>query len=486
MQPASCDFEGVRLKSAWLRFSLATCVLLAAAAHAATPGVQVWVTTADQSRLLAREPEVAFAAQAPLATRIDIDPQRRYQEMVGFGAAITDSSAWLIEKRLSTAQRTALLEELFGRDGGLGLSFTRISIGASDFSLSHYSLDDPPGGAADPQLAYFSIAPNRDYLLPVLRSALAINPDLRIVASPWSPPGWMKDSGSMVRGRLRPEAYAAFASYLAKFVDAYAAEGVPIFALTIQNEPDFEPPDYPGMKLNARERARIIGQFLGPLLAQRPTRPLLLDWDHNWIKPASPRAVLADPVAAPFIAGVAWHCYKGDVRAQGRVHNAHPDKDTYLTECSGGNWEPRFERSLQWFVRELIIGSTRGWSRGVALWNLALDERHGPHAGGCTDCRGVVTIDSATGAITRNVEYYVLAHASRFVRPGARRIESTTGVRGLESVAFQNADDGSIALIVLNTAIGQRSFSVRSAGRVLDHALPPGAVATYVIEDAPR
>jgi glucosylceramidase len=191
-------------------------------------------------------------------------------------------------------------------------------------------------------------------------------------------------------------------------------------------------------------------------------------------------------VAAPFIAGVAWHCYNGDVSAQRPVHDAHPDKDAYLTECSGGNWEPRWERSLQWFVHQLIIGSTRGWSRGVLLWNLALDEHHGPHAGGCTDCRGVVTIDSATGAITRNVEYYVLAHASRFVRPGAHHIESTTGVRGLESVAFQNKDDGSIALIVLNTAPWQRRFSVRCAGRVLNYALPPGAVATFVLENALR
>src|SRR5262245_46317966 len=272
---------------AGIRLSLATCaLLLAATSRAATPaGVQAWVTTADQSRLLARDPDVALSTRAPLTTRIDVDPQRRYQEMVGFGAAVTDSSAWVIENRLNATQRATLLQELFGRDGGLGLSFTRITIGGSDFSLSHYSLDDPPGGAADPQLTHFSIAPNRAYLLPVLRAALAINPDLRIVASPWSPPGWMKDSGSMVGGRLRPEAYQAFAAYLANFVDAYAAEGIPIFALTIQNEPDFEPEDYPGMKLHAQERARIIGQFLGPLLAQRRTRPLLLDWDHNWINP---------------------------------------------------------------------------------------------------------------------------------------------------------------------------------------------------------
>src|SRR6185436_19004010 len=244
--------------------------------------------------------------------------------------------------------------------------------------------DDPPGGKADPDLAHFSIEPNRAFLLPVLKSALEVNPQLHIVASPWSPPGWMKTSGSMVGGRLRPEAQPALANYLVRFVDAFAAEGVPIFALTLQNEPGFEPGNYPGMKLDPQERAAIIGRYLGPTLAQRPAAPLILDWDPKW-------AV-----------------------------------------------------SLHWFTSKLIIGSTRGWARGVVLWNLALDESHGPHAGGCTDCRGVVTIDSATGAVTRNVEYYVLGHASRFVRPGAHRIESTTGVKGLESVAFQNADDGSL------------------------------------------
>jgi len=461
---------------------LAICALAVAVGSnaGAADAVQAWVTTADQSRLLTREPDLAFAAQAPLAIRIEVDPQRHYQEMVGFGAAVTDSSAWLIENRLTEAQRAALLKELFGRDGGLGLSFTRISIGASDFSLTHYSLDDPPGGKADPDLAHFSIQPNRAYLLPVLKAALTINPQLRIVASPWSPPGWMKTSGSMVGGRLRPEAQPALANYLVRFVDAFTAEGVPVFALTLQNEPGFEPGNYPGMKLDPQERAAIIGRYLGPTLAQRPAAPLILDWDHNWDVPASPLAVLADPVASRFVAGVAWHCYNGDVKAQAPVHDAHPDKDAYLTECSGGDWDPKWEGSLHWFTSKLIIGSTRGWARGVVLWNLALDESHGPHAGGCTDCRGVVTIDSATGAVTRNVEYYVLGHASRFVRPGAHRIESTTGVKGLESVAFQNADDGSLALIVLNSARRQRQFSVSVVGQSFQYALPAGAVATFV------
>ena len=440
--------------------------------------VEAWVTTGDRSRLLARESGLSFATRATLANQIDVDADRRYQSIVGYGAAVTDASAWLIQTRLNEAQRAALLKELFGRDDGLGLSFTRISIGASDFSRSHYSLADTPDGKPDPDLKHFSIEPNRAELLPVLRAARAINPELRVVASPWSPPGWMKTSGSLVHGRLLPEAQPALAAYLVRFSDAFAAEGVPLFALTLQNEPDYDTPDYPGMRLEAPERARIIGQFLGPMLAKRPGAPIILDWDHNWDKPESPLAVLADRQANPFIAGVAWHCYGGDVAAQTPVHAAYPDKDAYLTECSGGEWDKGWADSLRWFTRELIIGSTRGWSRGIILWNLALDEQHGPHAGGCGNCRGVVTIDSRTGAITRNLEYYVLGHASRFVMPGAHRIESTTGVKGLASVAFQNPD-GSIVLIVLNDAKSQRKFSVSSAGASFDYALPAGAVATF-------
>ena len=440
--------------------------------------VEAWVTTGDRSRLLARESGLSFATRATLANQIDVDADRRYQSIVGYGAAVTDASAWLIQTRLNEAQRAALLKELFGRDDGLGLSFTRISIGASDFSRSHYSLADTPDGKPDPDLKHFSIEPNRAELLPVLRAARSINPDLRIVASPWSPPGWMKTSGSLVHGRLLPEAQPALAAYLVRFSDAFAAEGVPLFALTLQNEPDYDTPDYPGMRLEAPERARIIGQFLGPMLARRPGAPIILDWDHNWDKPESPLAVLADRQANPFIAGVAWHCYGGDVAAQTPVHAAYPDKDAYLTECSGGEWDKGWADSLRWFTRELIIGSTRGWSRGIILWNLALDEQHGPHAGGCGNCRGVVTIDSRTGAITRNLEYYVLGHASRFVMPGAHRIESTTGVKGLASVAFQNPD-GSMVLIVLNDAKSQRKFSVSSAGASFDYALPAGAVATF-------
>jgi glucosylceramidase len=306
---------------------------------------------------------------------------------------------------------------------------------------------------------------------------LAINPQLKVMASPWSAPGWMKTSGSLIKGSLRPDAYGPFAEYFRRYIEAYRAEGVPIYAITIQNEPHFEPADYPGMRVDPPARARFIGAYLGPLFAREQIPTLILDWDHNWDEPNSPLQVLADSVARRYVAGVAWHCYGGEVSAQGKVHDAFPAKDAYFTECSGGEWAPKFADNLVWTVRTLIIGSTRNWARGVLLWNLALDEHYGPHKGGCGNCRGVVTIHSQSGAITRNDEYYSLAHASRFVRPGARRIESSTGVAGLESVAFRNPDSSTV-LIVVNTTAEQRRFVVRWTSKSLVYALPAGAVAT--------
>lgn len=444
------------------------------------PAVQAWVTSADQTKLLARQPDMVFGDSAAAASNIDVDANTRYQAMVGFGAALTDASAWLIQNRMNSAQRTALMQDLFGRGSGIGLSFTRLTIGASDFSRTHYSLDDRPPGQTDPTLAYFSFDVQPADVLPVVQSAKLINPQLSVMASPWSAPGWMKSSDSLIQGRLLPQYYGVYAEYLRRYLDAWEARGVPIFALTAQNEPHFEPANYPGMRLDDAARASFIGQHLGPLLARRATAVRILDWDHNWDEPNAPLTVLADPLARPYVAGVAWHCYAGDVSAQTQVHNAYPDKETYFTECSGGAWAPQWSDNLLWNVRTLVIGATRGWARGVLLWNLALDENHGPHLGGCSDCRGVVTINSATGEVTRNAEYYALAHASRFVRPGAQRIDSSSGVNGLDSVAFRNADDGSLALLVANSAADTRSFSVRQAGQSFSYALPAGSVATFV------
>jgi glucosylceramidase len=441
------------------------------------PGAAVWVTTGDQHKLLSREPDVSFTTRntAGLAT-ISVDDTATYQEMVGFGAAITDAAAMNIN-RLPPDRREALLRELFDPDSGIGLSFTRLTIGASDFSPRQYSLDDMPPGQRDPRVARFSIEPNRVDVVPVVQRALAINPQLKIMASPWSAPGWMKTSGRLIGGTLWPNAYGPFAQYLLGYVEAYDSLGVPIYAITVQNEPHFEPTNYPGMRLDPSDRARFIRENLGPLFQRKRISTLILEWDHNWDDPDAPLRVLGDSVARRYIAGVAWHCYGGDVTAQTKVHDAYPAVDTYFTECSGGDWSPAFADNLVWNVRTLIIGATRNWARGVLLWNLALDELHGPYTGGCGNCRGVVTINSLSGAVTRNVEYYALGHASRFVRPGARRIGSTSGVAGLESVAFRNPDSSRV-LIVVNTAAAERRFAVRWGGKALLYTLPGGAVVT--------
>lgn len=454
---------------------------LAGSPAVAGPTVQSWLTTADQTRLLAPQPAQTFARRKPLAPMIAVDASRRYQSMVGFGAALTDASAWLIRHKLDAAQRQALLGELFGRaDGGLGFGVARLTIGASDFSLKHYSYDDRPAGETDAALAHFSIDESRGHVLPVVQQAMAINPALYLIASPWTAPGWMKTGDSLIKGRLRPDRFDDFSRYLLRMVDAFAVEGVAIAALTLQNEPHFEPDDYPGMRLEPADRSRLISQHLGPLLAGRGGRPQLIEWDHNWDLPESPLAVLADAQANRFIAGVGWHCYGGQVQAQSRVREAHPDKDVWLTECSGGAWAPDWAKSLPWMVNQLVIGSTRHWARGVLLWNLALDERHGPHLGGCKDCRGVVTIDSRTGTVTRNLEYYALAHASRFVRAGARRIASSEAVDGLQNVAFRHDDDASVVLIVCNDAAVAKTFSVRQGDQILAYTLPRESVATLV------
>lgn len=447
------------------------------AAAAPTP-VQAWVTTGDQSKLLSREKDAAFDGARRAGVVIEVDPAKRYQEIAGFGAAITDASAELIQGRLTAPARDALMQELFGRKGdGIGLSFTRLTIGASDFSSQHYTFDDMPKGQTDPELKHFSIEPNRKTVLPTVKAALAINPQLRVMASPWSAPAWMKTNDHLYQGALKPEAFAPFAQYLSRYVSAYKAEGVPIFALTLQNEPHFEPADYPGMRVDPARRAAFIGGHLGPVLAKQNPGTQIFDWDHNWSQPNSPREVLADKAASKYISGVAWHCYEGDVKVQTEVHDEFPGKDTWFTECSGGQWDHDFAHTLQYFTRTLVIGTTRGWARGVSLWNLALDENYGPHKGGCGDCRGVVTINSKTGAVTRNVEYYALAHASRFVRPGARRIASTSGVGGLDTVAFRNTD-GAIALVVANPEKTAREFSVKVGASSFGYTMPASSVAT--------
>ena len=459
--------------------ALALVGMVSCATTSHAPVAQVWVTTADRSRLLARDADLRFTAATPLPLNIEVDVHHRYQEFLGVGAAFTDSSALLFEQKLTPEVRAALMHELFGKPPGIGMSLMRVPIAASDFSTEHYSFDDRPAGESDPSLEHFALGVHGERVLALVRAAHEINPELRLIGSTWSAPAWMKSSGSLVTGHLLPEYYDAFADYLLHFADSYRQAGVPLYGLTAQNEPGYEPKDYPGMRFGSPERSRFIAGHLGPKLADHARAPLYFDYDHNWDVSEAPLQVLDDEDAARHVSGIAWHCYGGHIDAQTLVHTAHPDYATLLTECSGGEWQHSWAEALAWFGGTMIIENARNWGGGTILWNLALDEHHGPHLGGCNNCRGVVTIDSITGAVTRNVEYYSLAHLGRFVRPGARRVESTSDVDGLISAAFRNSDDGSVALLVFNTAAAARKFSVHQGRRRLAYELPAGALATF-------
>jgi glucosylceramidase len=417
------------------------------------------------------------AARTPTLT-ISVDDSVRYQQIDGFGASLTDSSAWLLWHKLSVAQRKEALEMLFSPSKGIGLSVLRQPMGASDFALESYSYDDLPRGETDPELKKFSIDHDREYIIPILRDALALNPDLKIIATPWSPPGWMKTSGSMIQGSLLPSAYAPLAKYFVKYVQAYEAAGIPIYGVTPQNEPLNVPVDYPGMGMTAAEQTKFLREYLGPAFREARLKTKLMVFDHNWDLLEFPIKLLSDSEAAPFTAGVAIHCYGGSVTAQSELHARFPDKDIWMTECSGGEWQKG--KLLEQQAR-LIIGSTRNWARSVVLWNLALNQNHQPYLGGCTTCRGVITVnDSASPAqVTPTVDFTALAHASKFVSPGTHRIESNTFEQGsLEDVAFRNPD-GSIVLLVLNSSGAPISFNIGWKGKYATYKLDGAALATF-------
>lgn len=444
--------------------------------------IRVWLTTPDQTNMLTQRPDIVVTKNGNTSQpTILVDEQQSYQQMVGFGASFTDSSAWLVQKTLTSKDRSALMKKLFHPREGIGLSFLRQPLGASDFTTGgNYSYDEMPVGQTDPTLATFSIQHDRASILPLLKLARRINPHLQIMGTPWSPPGWMKSGDSMIGGTLNTSAYESYAHYFVKLIQAYAAQGVSLYAITPQNEPLLAPSGYPGMRLSSTEEATFITHHLGPAFAANGISTKILIYDHNWDTPEYPEAILADSAAAAYVAGSAFHGYAGDPNAQSRVHDAYPDKEIYFTECSGGDWSPDFGQNLQWQTRNLLIGATRHWAKTVTLWNMVLDQQNGPQNGGCTNCRGVVTIDQQHGTITYNVEYYVLGHISKFVAPGAYRIGSSSVENGgIEQVAFRNPD-GFKALLALNTAPSSTTFTVQSDTASFTSTLPAGAVATFI------
>jgi glucosylceramidase len=444
--------------------------------------VQVVETTGDRAMLLQPQPTVTFGSGSPSGLVITVNSGTKYQQMDGFGASLTDSSAWVVSNKLTASQQTTLWQSLFSPTSGIGISFLRQPMGASDFTATgNYSYDDVPAGQTDPNLTNFSIAHDTTYILPLLQQALAVNPAIKVVAVPWSPPAWMKTSATMNGGNMNTAYFPSLAQYFVKFMQGYQQQGVPVYAVLPQNEPLNSNTGYPTEYLAATDEAAFIGGNLGPALnAAGLSSVKILGYDHNWDQPSYPETLLADATAGPYLAGSAFHCYAGDVSAQSTVEAAYPSKGIWFTECSG-TVGSSFAGDLAWNAENLLIGATRNWARGVSLWNLALDQNSGPTNGGCQKCRGVVTIDSSVSpaTISNNVEYYVLGHLAKFVVPGAYRIDSNSfGHGSIEDVAFQNPD-GSIVLLVLNSAGSSGGFTVSWNGQIFSYRLPAGAVATF-------
>lgn len=442
--------------------------------------VTLWTTTGNQTKLLARDTTVSLVQkqQNNQGITITLEEQETLQEMEGFGAALTESSAFLMHTKLNAPQRKELIRELFTSDTGIGISYLRVTMGASDFSLEDFTYNDRPAGETDTALEHFSIAKDQKYLIPVLKEILEVAPRIRLMATPWSAPAWMKTNGKLAGGKLKPEYYPAFARYFVKYLKAYQNEGIEIDAISVQNEPLHEAA-YPSMRMEANEQLDFIKNHLGPLLEKENIKTKILAYDHNWDRPDYPMTILADADARKYVSGSAFHAYAGNVTAMSTVQEAFKDKGIYFTEISGGQWATNFADNMVWNMKNIFIGAPANWSKNALLWNLALDENHGPKNGGCGDCRGVITI-SEGGFIQRNVEYYALAHLSKFVADGAKRIK-TNPVTAVEHVAFKNPD-GTVAVVILNGANNfQRVNLVRGNGQVIFNQ-EQASVVTYVLK----
>ncbi|MEQ1606613.1 MAG: glycoside hydrolase family 30 beta sandwich domain-containing protein [Pyrinomonadaceae bacterium] len=438
--------------------------------------VEYWLTKGDETVLLAKHSKpLIFDSQKSDFLTINIDETKTFQTIDGFGYTLTGGSAFVIN-RLGRVKRAQLLRELFGNDpDSIAISYLRVSMGSSDLDSGTFSYNDLPKGQTDPGLKKFSLGPDRKDLIPLLKDILRINPRIKIMASPWSAPVWMKDNNSFIGGSLKPDLYGVYADYFVKYLKQMKLQGIKIDTVTPQNEP-LHGGNNPSMLMTSLEQTNFIKNHLGPALERAGLKTKLVIYDHNCDKPEYPIEVLNDPEANRFIDGSAFHLYGGDISAMTKVHNAHPDKNLYFTEqytSSNGD----FGGDLKWHIKNVVIGATRNWSRNALEWNLATDEYFRPHTNlGCHVCKGALTI--VKGQIIRNVSYYIIAHASKFIPPGSVRIGSNI-VGDLNNVAFKTPE-GKRVLIVENDGTTDVMFNINFNGKFATTSLFAGAVGTYV------
>jgi glucosylceramidase len=435
--------------------------------------IEGWVTR-DANTLLQPMQPVAFSRSLPqdALPTIEIDDSRTFQPIEGFGFTLTGGSAYLLAG-LAAADRAHLLQELFGlTDASVGLSCLRLSIGASDLGRKDFSYWGLRRGTVDPDLARFNLAAGDPEVVPVLQEILRINPTVKIIASPWSAPPWMKSNGRYVAGRLKPEYYSAYARYFVKYVEAMRGHGIHVSAVTPQNEPH-NPKNEPSMIMTAPEQAAFIKGYLGPELRKGAPETEILCWDHNCDEPDYPLTVLGDAEARAYVGGVAWHLYMGSPEAMSEVRARYPAQKVYFTE----QWvsaHDDFMGALRWHTKNIVIGTLRNWSRTALEWNLASDPECALHSRlGAVGALGGVTIGTT---IKRNAGYYLMAHSARFIRPGSVRVYSSE-VDQLPNVTCLTPDSR-MAMVIMNDAYGARRFRVQHRGACATLELGTGDVAT--------
>jgi glucosylceramidase len=437
--------------------------------------VGFWLTDPAKNVLFTKQADISPTSATNGIEMITVNPGQEYQSMDGFGFALTGGSAMHLYN-MSASARKQLLTELFDYNGNnIGTSYLRISIGASDLDEKVFSYDDIPTTSTDPTLKYFTLGYDYKYLIPVLKEILAINPDIKILGSPWSAPLWMKTNKSSVGGSLKTEYYSVYAQYFVKYIQAMKAEGITIDAITVQNEP-LHDGNNPSMKMLPADQAAFVKNNLGPAFAAAGIKTKIIIYDHNADRVDYPMTVLNDAAAKQYIDGSAFHLYAGDIDNLSQLHQAHPDRNIYFTEQWVGEGST-LAGNLPWHITELIVGASRNWCKTVIEWNLAANANLEPHTpGGCSQCVGAVTI---TGdAVTRNSAYYIIAHASKFVRPGSKRIESTASAT-LPNVAFKTPS-GSKVVIVMNNTNSEKYFNMKTGDKVILCKLSAGAAGTYI------
>lgn len=439
--------------------------------------VEFYLTKADQSQKLEKQSDIlSFGMTYNNYASIEVNAAQEFQTVEGFGFTLTGGSAQVINS-LNSDKKQELLQQLFGKgEEDISISYLRLSIGASDLNESTFSYDDMPAGETDEDLSEFSLEPDMHDLFPLLKEILKINPEIKILGTPWSPPVWMKDNNSTIGGSLKPEYYEVYAAYFVKYIQQMKEQGIEIDAITPQNEP-LHPGNNPSMLMLPEQQADFIANHLGPAFQKANLDTRIIIYDHNADKPEYPLNVLSDPEARKFISGSAFHLYAGDISALSKVHQAYPDKDLYFTEQYTST-SGEFSGDLKWHLKNVIIGSMRNWSRTALEWNLANNADFGPHTdGGCTTCKGAITVNSSN-AYTPNVGYYIIAHASKFVPPGSVRIASN--IQGnLQNVAFKTPE-GKKVLIVENDGDASEMFNIKYNGKWITTSLDAGAVGTYV------